>query len=71
MYCYSDYLVSADTQLYAYLTPKTAQKIDMLTGNPVFEADGVTPVMVKNELVDMRLYLPDAVYEQLLRRSAT
>lgn len=65
VYCYSDYLVSADTQLYAYLTPKTAQKIDMLTGNPVFEADGVTPVMVKNELVDMRLYLPDAVYEQL------
>lgn len=65
VYCYSDYLVEQSVQLYAYLAPETAQKIDIPTGQPVFEADGVTPVMVKNELVDMRLYLPDAVYEQL------
>ena len=65
VYCYSDYLVEQSVQLYAYLASETAQKIDIPTGQPVFEADGVTPVMVKNELVDMRLYLPDAVYEQL------
>ncbi|HWQ57656.1 MAG TPA: M15 family metallopeptidase [Clostridia bacterium] len=64
-YCYSDYLVDADETLYAYLSPSTAQKVDEATGVPVFEADGVTPVMVKNELVDLRLYLPDAVYELL------
>lgn len=65
VYCYSDYLVEQSVQLYAYLQSETAQKIDITTGEQVFEKDGVTPVMVKNELVDMRLYLPDAVYEQL------
>lgn len=64
-YCYSDYLVEASVTLYAYLSPSVAQKVDNATGLPVFEADGITPVMVKNELVDLRLYLPDAVYELL------
>lgn len=64
-YCYTDYLVGADVALYAYLSPSTAQKVDNATGAPVFEADGVTPVMVKNELIDLRLYLPDAAYELL------
>lgn len=68
-YCYSDYLVDADVTLYAYLTPETAQKVDNATGEPVFEDDGVTPVMVKNELVDLRLYLPDAVYDLLFATS--
>ncbi len=64
-YCASDYLVPEETQLYAYVPPETGQKIDIPTGQPVFEDDGVTPVMVKNELVDLKLYLPDAQYEQL------
>jgi len=64
-YCYTDYLVDAEVTLYAYLKPETAQKVDNATGALVFEEDGVTPVMVKNELVDLRLYLPDAVYELL------
>lgn len=64
-YCYSDYLVPAGETLYAYLPATTGQKLDNATGAPVFEADGVTPVMVKNELIDLRLYLPDAVYELL------
>ena len=46
VYCYSDYLVEQSVQLYAYLASETAQKIDIPTGQPVFEADGVTPVMV-------------------------
>lgn len=64
-YCYSSYIVPAEETLYAYLTAETAQKIDIPTGEPVFEKDGVTPVMVKNELIDLRLYLPDAEYELL------
>ncbi len=64
-YCYTDYLVAAQTVLYAYLSPSTAQKVDNATGALVFEADGVTPVMVLNELIDLRLYLPDAIYELL------
>lgn len=69
-YCYSDYLVEADVPLYAYLSPSVGQKTDNATGAPLFEADGVTPVMVKNELVDLRLYLPDAVYELLFATSS-
>lgn len=65
VYCYSDYLVPAETVLYAYLPRESAQKTVIATGEPVFEADGVTPVMVINELVDLRLYLPDAQYELL------
>ncbi|MBQ3201557.1 MAG: SH3 domain-containing protein, partial [Clostridia bacterium] len=64
-YCFAEYLVPADTVLYAYVKPETAQKVDTATGALVFEDDGVTPVMVKNELVDLKLYLPDAQYEQL------
>ena len=64
-YCYSEYLVGAEETLYAYLPEERAQKRDIATGELVFEKDGVTPVMVINQLVDMRLYLPDAVYEQL------
>lgn len=64
-YCFADYLVPADTVLYAYVKPETAQKVDIATGALVFEDDGITPVMVKNELVDLKLYLPDAEYEQL------
>ena len=64
-YCYAEYLVPEETVLYAYVPPETAQKIDIATGQPVFEKDGVTPFMVKNELVDLKLYLPDAQYEQL------
>lgn len=64
-YCYAEYLVPEETVLYACVPPETGQKIDIPTGLPVYEDDGVTPVMVKNELVDLKLYLPDAQYEQL------
>ncbi len=64
-YCYSEFIVPADAMLYAYLSEEKGQKIDIPTGNPVYENDGITPVMVKNELVDLRLYLPDAEYEML------
>ncbi len=64
-YCYTGYLVGAEEVLYAYLPASTEQKLDNATGAPVFEEDGVTPVMVKNELIDLRLYLPDAAYELL------
>jgi len=64
-YCYSDYLVPAEEALYAYLNAETAQLIDIRTKQPVFEKDGVTPVMVKNELIDLRLHLPGAEYELL------
>lgn len=62
-YCFSEYLVDADVTLYAYLEPSSAQKVDNATGALMFEEDGLTPVMVKNELVDLRLYLPDAIYD--------
>lgn len=64
-YCYAEYIVPEETVLYAYVPPETGQKIDIPTGLPVYEEDGVTPVMVKNELIDLKLYLPDAQYEQL------
>lgn len=64
-YCYTEYLVPEETVLYAYVPPETGQKIDISTGLPAYEADGITPIMVKNELVDLKLYLPDAQYEQL------
>ena len=65
VYCFSEYLVEASTPLYAYLKPESGQKKDLVTGEPAFEKDGVTPVMVKNELADLRLYLPQAQYELL------
>ena len=64
-YCFAEYIVPEDTVLYAYIPPETTQKVDIKTGNLVFEKDGVTPVMVKNELIDLKLRLPDAEYEQL------
>lgn len=63
-YCYSDFIVPRDTVLYAYLPAETGQKTDIRTGEPVFSDNG-SPVMVKNELVDLRLYLPEAEYELL------
>lgn len=65
VYCYSEYLVDAGETLYAYLPTEREQQRDLQTGELVYESDGVTPVTVINELVDMRLYLPEAVYEQL------
>ena len=65
VYCYSEYIVPKEVPLYAYLREETAQKVDIPTGELVFEEDGITPVMVKNQLVDLRLYLPDAEYELL------
>jgi len=64
VYCYSDFIVPYDTVLYAYLPAETGQKIDIPTGEYVFDSEG-NPVMVKNELIDLRLYLPDAEYELL------
>ncbi len=68
-YCFTDYMVDTDVTLYAYLKPETAQMVDNATGALVFESDGITPVMVKNELIDLRLYLPDALYELLFATS--
>ena len=63
-YCASKYLVPIDEKIYAYIAPFEDQKIDIKTGEPVFDPEG-NPVMVKCELVDLRYLLPDAEFELL------
>ncbi|MEZ4358269.1 MAG: M15 family metallopeptidase [Eubacteriales bacterium] len=58
-YVYTDFLVKEDEVLYAVLPKQTEQKKDK-DGNLVYEEDGVTPVMLTNNLVDVRLYVPSA-----------
>ncbi len=64
-YCFSEFLVPAGAVLYAYPSEETGQKVNLSTGALEFGSDGVTPVMVKNALVDLRLHLPGAQYELL------
>lgn len=61
---YSKLIVPESERLYAYALPSiiSEQKVD-LKGNPVFSASG--PVMVTDDLVDMRRELPDAYYNLL------
>ncbi len=59
-FCHKDYLVDVNTMLYAYPEVIYAQKEELM-GHPVYDDDGM-PVIVKSELVDVRLYVPDAVY---------
>jgi D-alanyl-D-alanine dipeptidase len=61
-YIQKDLLVGENVVLYAQIPNKKQQKKDN-AGNPVFAADGVTPVMEKQELVDIRLYAPNVKYE--------
>ena len=58
-YIYTDFLVKSDEVLYAVLPKASEQKKDN-DGNLVYEEDGVTPVMLTNNLVDVRLYVPSA-----------
>ena len=64
-YCSTQFLVPANAALYAYPSAETAQKVNIASGQLEFASDGVTPVMVRNELVDLRLHLPGAQYELL------
>ncbi len=64
-YCATQFLVPASAMLYAYPSAETAQRVNLSSGQLEFSSDGVTPVMVRNELVDLRLHLPGAQYELL------
>ena len=64
-YCATQFLVPANAVLYAYPSAETAQRVNLSTGQLEYASDGVTPVMVRNELIDLRLHLPGAQYELL------
>lgn len=63
-YCYSKYLVLNSQKLYAYIPPWTEYKTDK-DGNIVYEDDGVTPVVLHSELIDLRLFIPDMEVYQI------
>ncbi len=63
-YCYSNYLVPADQELYGYMPKKFEYQRDS-KGNIVYESDGVTPVTLKSELIDIRLVIPDVEIYQI------
>ncbi len=63
-YCFSEFLVPAGAVLYAYPRAETGQKVNLATGQLEYSSEGA-PVMVKSELVDLRLHLPGAQYELL------
>ncbi len=56
-YCYSRFLVPAGEKLYGYLSPRYEYLTDS-SGAIVYEDDGVTPVMLTAELIDVRLVVP-------------
>ncbi len=57
-YVQTNLLIDENTQLYAKIPKSKKQKEDQ-SGNKVFEANGITPVMLTDNLVDVRLYAPD------------
>lgn len=63
-YCYEKYLCEADEVLYGYVPFMSKEKTDV-EGNIEYMDDGVTPKMVSAELVDVRLYIPDAEIFQI------
>lgn len=63
-YCYKKYLCEADEVLYGYVAPMSESKTDK-QGNIEYMDDGVTPKTVHAELVDVRLYVPDAEIFQI------
>lgn len=63
-YCYEPYLVPADEELYGYVSPMSEIKTDA-DGNIVYEDDGVTPVVLTAELVDIRLYIQNIAIFQI------
>ncbi|MBQ9879375.1 MAG: SH3 domain-containing protein, partial [Clostridia bacterium] len=63
-YCYSSYIVPADEVLYGYL-PAQYEYMRDEAGNIVYEEDGVTPITLSSELIDIRLIIPDIVVYQI------
>ncbi len=63
-YCYKPYLVPAGEELYGYVGPLSEYKTDE-DGNIVYESDGVTPIVLTAELVDIRLFVPNVTVYQI------
>lgn len=63
-YCYTNYLVPANEELYGYLPPMYEYAKDA-QGNIIYEDDGVTPVTLTSELIDVRLLIPDIEVYQI------
>ncbi len=63
-YCYSAYFVPADEKLYGYMPAWSEYKTDS-DGNIVYESDGVTPVVLTSELIDIRLLMPELYIYQI------
>ena len=57
-YAFSDYLVDANETLYGQTVTGKEQAKNYATGALLYESDGVTPVYVTNNMVDLRLYCP-------------
>ncbi|MBQ1818358.1 MAG: SH3 domain-containing protein [Clostridia bacterium] len=63
-YCANRFVVPASEQLYGYLAPMYEYKKDS-HGNIEYESDGVTPITLKSELIDLRLVIPDITVYQI------
>lgn len=64
-YCYRSYFVPREERLYGYMPAWSEYNIDK-DGNIVYEEDGVTPVILTSELIDIRLLIPDIEIYQIL-----
>ena len=63
-YCYADYFVPEGETLYGYKPAWSEYKTDK-EGNTEYEDDGVTPVVLHSELIDVRLLIPDIEIYQI------
>ena len=63
-YCYSNYLVPANEELYGYMPKQYDYERDK-DGKIVYESDGVTPVTLTSELIDIRLVVPNVEIYQI------
>lgn len=63
-YCKASNIVPADEKLYGYLPFRSENKKDS-KGNVVYEEDGVTPVKLTAELIDVRLVVPNIEIYQI------
>lgn len=63
-YCRSDEIVPAEKTLYGYLPYMTAYKRGS-KGEIVYASDGITPIMLSAELIDIRLVVPNVEIYQI------
>lgn len=63
-YCYSSHIVPAKEKLYGYMPPQYQYAVDE-NGRIVYDENGA-PKLLKSELIDIRLVVPDVEVYQIL-----